>query len=309
MGLGDQPLRPLTRLRSSLGYFLGRALTHSPVSSEPPSIRGRFTPVVPNPGGAMTPAGLSARLTTLSEHEDTRKSAPVASACHVGTRASHRGRGARDGRAAGALSATAAPGCSAAHDPHAATRGRGYGQACYALDRAICNTECRRRDEGCVRGQVPPASATGGEGLLPGSIRTADLLRRGDFVGDASTSSPWRDQHGGGSQSLHPIDQVQHHGRVSHKDVVMVAPVGHALAVEQQFEPRLDSDRLSDTLSALARRHQVPGAQLAIHHGGETVAVEVGELQYGTGRPVTRDAAVPIGSITKTFTANYPKRT
>ena len=148
MGLGDQPLRPLTRLRSSLGYFLGRALTHSPVSSEPPSIRGRFTPVVPNPGGAMTPAGLSARLTTLSEHEDTRKSAPVASACHVGTRASHRGRGARDGRAAGALSATAAPGCSAVHDPHGATRGRAYGQARYAPDRAICNTECRRRDEG-----------------------------------------------------------------------------------------------------------------------------------------------------------------
>ena len=122
-------------------------------------------------------------------------------------------------------------------------------------------------------------------------------------MGDASTSSPWRDQHGGGSQSLRPIDQVQYHGRASHKDVVMVAPVGHAQAVEQQFEPRLDSDRLSDTLSALVRRHQIPGAQLAIHHGGETVAVEVGELQYGTGRPVTRDAAVPIGSITKTFTA------
>lgn len=65
----------------------------------------------------------------------------------------------------------------------------------------------------------------------------------------------------------------------------------------------IDSCDLSDTLSALARKHQIPGAQVAIYHGGETVAVEVGELQYGTGRSVTRDAAFPIGSISKTFTA------
>lgn len=83
----------------------------------------------------------------------------------------------------------------------------------------------------------------------------------------------------------------------------MATPGGHALTVEQQSEPSLDFDRLSDTLSALARKYQVPGAQLAIHHGGETVAIEVGELRYGTGRPVTRDAAFPIGSITKAFTA------
>jgi CubicO group peptidase (beta-lactamase class C family) len=83
----------------------------------------------------------------------------------------------------------------------------------------------------------------------------------------------------------------------------MVTPGWHSLIVEQKFEPPLGSDRLSDMLSALARKHQVPGAQLAIHHGGETVAVEVGELEYGTGRPVTRDAAFPIGSVSKTFTA------
>jgi CubicO group peptidase (beta-lactamase class C family) len=65
----------------------------------------------------------------------------------------------------------------------------------------------------------------------------------------------------------------------------------------------LDRDRLSGTLSALACRYQVPGAQLAIYHRGETVAVEVGELQHGTGHTVTWDAAFPIGSITKTFTA------
>lgn len=60
---------------------------------------------------------------------------------------------------------------------------------------------------------------------------------------------------------------------------------------------------LSDLLSALARKHQIPGAQLAIHYAGETVAVEVGELCYGTGRQVTRHASFPIGSITKTLTA------
>ncbi|MGH3961945.1 MAG: serine hydrolase domain-containing protein [Pseudonocardiaceae bacterium] len=90
---------------------------------------------------------------------------------------------------------------------------------------------------------------------------------------------------------------------MSARDLGMVPPVGHAPAAEGQFEPPLDRERLSDTLSALARKHQVPGAQLAIHHGGETVAIEVGELEYGTGHRVTRDAAFPIGSISKTFTA------
>jgi len=56
-------------------------------------------------------------------------------------------------------------------------------------------------------------------------------------------------------------------------------------------------------LPALARKHRVPGAQLAIHHGGVTVAGEVGELECGTGRLVARDAAFPVGSITKCFTA------
>jgi len=56
-------------------------------------------------------------------------------------------------------------------------------------------------------------------------------------------------------------------------------------------------------LSALAPKHRVPGAQLAIHYGGVTTASEVGELEFRTGRRVTRDAAFPIGSITKCFTA------
>jgi CubicO group peptidase (beta-lactamase class C family) len=85
--------------------------------------------------------------------------------------------------------------------------------------------------------------------------------------------------------------------------VVTVVPGAHTLALEQQFDPLIDPDRLSGTFSALARKYRVPGAQLAIHYGGETVAIDVGELEYGTGHRVTRYAAFPIGSISKTFTA------
>jgi CubicO group peptidase (beta-lactamase class C family) len=56
-------------------------------------------------------------------------------------------------------------------------------------------------------------------------------------------------------------------------------------------------------LSSLAREHRVPGAQLAIHHAGRTVAVEFGEAEHGTRRRMTRDTAVPVGSVTKAFTA------
>jgi CubicO group peptidase (beta-lactamase class C family) len=59
----------------------------------------------------------------------------------------------------------------------------------------------------------------------------------------------------------------------------------------------------ASALSALAGRHRVPGAQLAIHHDGTITASEVGELEFGSGRRVSRDAAFPIGSITKCFTA------
>ena len=70
---------------------------------------------------------------------------------------------------------------------------------------------------------------------------------------------------------------------------------------------RLDDDQLEDQLNAqlaeLVRDHRVCGAQLAVHRGDRTVAVEIGELEHRGGRSVTRDAAVPIGSVTKAFTA------
>lgn len=65
----------------------------------------------------------------------------------------------------------------------------------------------------------------------------------------------------------------------------------------------VDPSWLAETLSALAEKHQVPGAQLAVHRGGATVAVEVGELEHGAGVPVTRETAFPVGSISKVWTA------
>jgi CubicO group peptidase (beta-lactamase class C family) len=55
--------------------------------------------------------------------------------------------------------------------------------------------------------------------------------------------------------------------------------------------------------ASLARRYGVPGAQLAIHRRGETVAVEVGELEHRGGRRVSPASVFPVGSITKSFTA------
>jgi CubicO group peptidase (beta-lactamase class C family) len=60
---------------------------------------------------------------------------------------------------------------------------------------------------------------------------------------------------------------------------------------------------LGDEFAALAREHRVCGAQLAVHHAGVTETFEFGELEHGAGRPVTRDAAFPVGSVTKAFTA------
>lgn len=65
----------------------------------------------------------------------------------------------------------------------------------------------------------------------------------------------------------------------------------------------VDPGWLAATLATLAEVYQVPGAQLAVHCGGVTVAVEVGELEHGGGILVTRESAFPIGSISKAWTA------
>jgi CubicO group peptidase (beta-lactamase class C family) len=71
----------------------------------------------------------------------------------------------------------------------------------------------------------------------------------------------------------------------------------------EEIDPNSALSPLLGMLPALARKHQVPGAQLAIYHDGEIVTGEVGELEFRTGPRVTRDTAFPVGSITKCFTA------
>lgn len=62
-------------------------------------------------------------------------------------------------------------------------------------------------------------------------------------------------------------------------------------------------DRLTGLLADLATAHRVPGAQLAVHLGDVTYTAETGEAAAGSAIPVTTDTAVPVGSVTKTYTA------
>ncbi len=65
----------------------------------------------------------------------------------------------------------------------------------------------------------------------------------------------------------------------------------------------MNTEYLGRLLTGLAERHQVPGAQLALHRGGETVLAESGVERHGGGTPVSPRSAFPFGSVTKPFTA------
>ncbi|WP_034091314.1 serine hydrolase domain-containing protein [Streptacidiphilus albus] len=60
---------------------------------------------------------------------------------------------------------------------------------------------------------------------------------------------------------------------------------------------------LHHRLDVLARAHRVPGAQLVLDTGSELVSVHVGTADAATGAPFTADTAVPLGSLTKPYTA------
>ncbi|MFE1794847.1 serine hydrolase domain-containing protein [Streptomyces sp. NPDC059517] len=60
---------------------------------------------------------------------------------------------------------------------------------------------------------------------------------------------------------------------------------------------------LQHRLDSLARTHRVPGAQLAVDTGTEIVSVHTGTADAVRGTPFTADTAVPLGSVTKTYTA------
>lgn len=121
-------------------------------------------------------------------------------------------------------------------------------------------------------------------------------------MGDMSAISPRHDQLRDESSPRRDVVGNLLHRRSSagRSDAGIAAPY---VPAQRQRGLRLTAECLHDTLSVLARKYKVPGAQLAIHHNGVTTAVEVGELQYGTGLPVTREAAFPIGSVTKMSTA------
>jgi CubicO group peptidase (beta-lactamase class C family) len=65
----------------------------------------------------------------------------------------------------------------------------------------------------------------------------------------------------------------------------------------------VNAEYLGRLLTGLAERHQVPGAQLALHRDGETVLAETGVERHGGAAPVSARSAFPYGSVTKAFTA------
>jgi CubicO group peptidase (beta-lactamase class C family) len=65
----------------------------------------------------------------------------------------------------------------------------------------------------------------------------------------------------------------------------------------------LDQQHWQERLDALADKHGVVGASLAIRHDGETVEGATGVLNLRTQQPATPDSLFQIGSITKVWTA------
>ena len=65
----------------------------------------------------------------------------------------------------------------------------------------------------------------------------------------------------------------------------------------------LDAQHWQDRLTALADKHGVVGATLAVRLGDETVEAATGVLNLRTGQPATPDSLFQIGSITKVWTA------
>ncbi|WP_188302530.1 serine hydrolase domain-containing protein, partial [Streptomyces sp. CBMA123] len=76
-----------------------------------------------------------------------------------------------------------------------------------------------------------------------------------------------------------------------------------ATAPVRERAPQQLRRALQHRLDTLARRHRVPGAQLVLDTGSEVVALHTGVADAATGAPFTEDTAVPVGSLTKPYTA------
>lgn len=66
---------------------------------------------------------------------------------------------------------------------------------------------------------------------------------------------------------------------------------------------KIDSTHWQNRLTALARKHGVVGASLAIAKDDITLTAVTGVLNLHSGQPVTADALFQVGSITKVWTA------
>jgi CubicO group peptidase (beta-lactamase class C family) len=65
----------------------------------------------------------------------------------------------------------------------------------------------------------------------------------------------------------------------------------------------MNTTTLEARLTALAEKHGIPGASLAVAVGDDTLLATTGVLNIRTGAPVTPQSVFQIGSITKTWTA------
>lgn len=94
-------------------------------------------------------------------------------------------------------------------------------------------------------------------------------------------------------------ERIYHPNELNCYDVALLVSNSDTDAAQLPVDPAW----LVAALSALVATYQVPGAQLAIHRAGVTVAVEVGGLEHRTGTPVTQETAFPIGSVSKVWPA------
>lgn len=65
----------------------------------------------------------------------------------------------------------------------------------------------------------------------------------------------------------------------------------------------LDQQHWQERLTALAEKHGIVGAALAISYGDDVLEAATGVLNTRTGQPATTDSVFQIGSITKVWTA------
>ena len=83
----------------------------------------------------------------------------------------------------------------------------------------------------------------------------------------------------------------------------LVAVVGHSVQAQRQDTVGIQFARIDSYVLARLERGRIPGAALAIVHGGSIVHLSAFGIADPTGRPVTPDTPFILGSTTKSITA------